>query len=239
MKFKLIDKKVEAKGTKSYFFEPDKHFEFLPGQFLYYTLSKLSFPDHRGATRHFTISSSPTESPPIRLTTRIREESGFKKTLESLAIGAIIEADGPDGTFILDTSDKGPHIFIAGGIGITPFRSMIKFILDRNLGYKMHLMYANSLPEEITFRDEFDHYHDLVPNFKLTSTVTRKDESEIPWVGLVGRLDANLISKVASSYQNPCFWVAGPPPMVDSMENILKSLKIPGSRVRTEKFSGY
>ena len=168
MKFKLIEKRPEAKGTKSFFWEPNKRFEFMPGQFLYYTLPKLGFPDARGATRHFTISASPTETPPYRLTTRIREESGFKKSLDALSIGSVLETEGPDGTFILDASDKGPHIFIAGGIGITPFRSMIKFILDKNLGYKMHLIYSNSHPEEIAFREEFDHYADLVPNFNLT-----------------------------------------------------------------------
>ena len=239
MKFKLIDKKVEAKGTRSFFWEPDKRFEFLPGQFLYYTLPKLVFPDPRGSTRHFTISASPSETPPYRLTTRIREESGFKKSLDALAIGSVIEAEGPDGTFILDSGDKGPHIFIAGGIGITPFRSMIKYILDRNLGYKMHLIYSNSLPEEIAFREEFDHYADLIPNFKLTSTVTKKDETKTPWVGLVGRIDANLIAKVASSYQNPTFWVCGPPPMVDAIEKALDSLKVPSNQVRVEKFTGY
>ena len=239
MKFKLIEKRPEAKGTKSFFWEPNKRFEFMPGQFLYYTLPKLGFPDARGATRHFTISASPTETPPYRLTTRIREESGFKKSLDALSIGSVLETEGPDGTFILDASDKGPHIFIAGGIGITPFRSMIKFILDKNLGYKMHLIYSNSHPEEIAFREEFDHYADLVPNFNLTSTVSKKDESKTPWVGLVGRIDASLIQKVASGYENPTFWVAGPPPMVDAMEKALDELRIPSSRVRTEKFTGY
>lgn len=239
MKFKLVDKKEEAKGTKSFFWEPEKRLEFLPGQFLYYTLPKLEFSDSRGATRHFTISSSTTESPPVRLTTRIREESGYKKTLDSLPIGSFIEAEGPDGTFILDSGDKGPHIFIAGGIGITPFRSIIKYILDRNLGYPMHLIYSNSLPEEIAFREEFDHYADLIPYFKLTSTVTKKGETKTPWVGLTGRIDANLISKIASNYQNPTFWVCGPPPMVDAMEKALAGLKIPGNQIRIEKFTGY
>lgn len=239
MKFKLIEKKVEARGTKSFFWEPDKHFEFLPGQYLYYTLPKLVFPDGRGATRQFTISSSPTESPPLRLTTRIREQSGFKKSLDALPIGSVIEVEGPDGTYILDSGDKGPHIFIAGGIGITPFRSMIKYVFDKNLGFSMHLIYSNSHPEEITFRDEFDHYADLRNNFKLTSTVSKKDESPTPWVGLTGRIDANLISKVAKDYQNPIFWVCGPPGMVDAIEKALAELKVPGKRIRIEKFTGY
>ena len=102
MKLKLIKKILEAKGTKSFFWEPEKTVGYLPGQYYYFTLPALKYPDPKGATRHITISSSPTEGNLLRLTTRIREESGYKKTLDGLPIGAEIEGEGPNGTFVLD-----------------------------------------------------------------------------------------------------------------------------------------
>lgn len=239
MKAKLIDKKIEAKGTKSFFFEPPKFIDYLPGQFLYYTLPKLAFPDARGATRQFTLSSSPTEGILLRLTTRIREESGFKKSLDALQIGTVVEIEGPNGTFLLDANEKGPHVFIAGGIGVTPFRSMIKYIIDKNLPFDMHLIYSNSIPEEIAFRAEFENYADLIHNFKLTQTITKPQESKAPWRGGTGRIDSNLITRSVSEMKNPTFWVCGPPTMVSAMEITLKELKIPPSKIKAEKFTGY
>jgi len=100
MKLELVDKKIEAQGTKSFFWETQKEIKYLPGQYFYFTLPKLSYPDSRGATRHFSLSSSPTEGKLIRCTTRIRQESGFKKTLDELPIGSEIEGEGPEGSYI-------------------------------------------------------------------------------------------------------------------------------------------
>src|SRR3989344_7802419 len=115
MKLKLVKKIEEAKGTKSFFWETEKHVKYLPGQYYYYTLPTLKYDDSRDPTRHFTISLSPTEGDLLRLTTRIRPESGYKMTLNELPIASEIEGEGPSGTFILDESEKGPNIFLAGG----------------------------------------------------------------------------------------------------------------------------
>lgn len=241
MKLKLIKKKVEAGGTKSFFWEPEKKVEYLPGQFMYFTLPSLKFPDSRGSTRHFTLSSSPTEGNLLRLTTRIREESGYKKTLDQLEIGSIVEAEGPNGTFILDEHETGNHILLAGGIGITPFRSMIKYALDKNTGSKIYLIYSNSLPEEIAFKEELEKWSKIGKNFKVAFTITKPEESKVKWSGLTGRIDEILIKKlVPSAYLlSSTFWVVGPPPMVDAMENVLDKLDVSGNQIRTEKFTGY
>ncbi len=139
MKLKLIDVRDEARSTKSFFWQAEKAVSYIPGQYFYFTLPKLNYPDPRGATRHFTLSSSPTEGVTLRNTTRIREESGFKKSLSELPVGSEIQGEGPNGTFILDEKEPGPHIFIAGGIGITPFRSMIKYASDKNLTIPIYL----------------------------------------------------------------------------------------------------
>ena len=241
MKLKFVDKRQEAKGTKSFFWEPEKPVKYLPGQYFYFTLSSLKFPDPRGSTRHFTLSSSPSEGVFLRNTTRIREESGYKKSLDALEIGEIIEGEGPNGTFVLDEAEKGPHVLLAGGIGITPFRSMIKYNLDKNLGTKITLIYSCSIPEEIVFRQELEGYGDLIQNIKIYLTVTQPQNSKNGWTGLTGRIDAEMVKKIVPDYSslNPTFWLCGPPLMVEAMEQVLGKLNISSGKVRSEKFTGY
>ena len=249
MKLKLIKKKEEARGTKSFFFEPEREVIWLPGQYFYYTLSELKYSDPRGSTRHFTISSSPTEGHLLMLTTRIREESGYKKTLDELAIGTEIEGEGPNGTFILDENlpaqagTQGNHVLIAGGIGITPFRSFIKYNTDKKLtDVKLHLIYSNSVPEEIAFREELEGWAKNFANIKVDMTITKPEESNGKWTGLTGRIDENMIRSLITNHQslaNNSFWLCGPPPMVDAMEKVLGSLKITSVKVTSEKFTGY
>lgn len=239
MKLKLVEKRDEARGTKSFFWEAEKPVNYLAGQYFYFTLPSLKYPDPRGATRHFTLSSSPTEGNLLRVTTRVRQESGFKKTLDELEIGSTIEGEGPEGTFILDEKEPGPHVFLAGGIGITPFRSMIKYAVDKNLDTAIHLIYSNSIPEEITFRAELESLAKSWPNLKLDMTVTKPEESQEKWSGLVGRTDENLIQKLVVDIGQPIFWVCGPPTMVSAMEQALGKLNLSSGRVRSEKFTGY
>jgi len=239
MKLKLVKTQDEAKGTKSFFWEPEKPVNYLAGQYFYFTLPNLKYPDSRGATRHFTLSSSPTEGNILRNTTRIREESGYKKTLNELEVGTLIDGEGPNGEFILDENEKGPQVFLAGGIGITPFRSMIKYAADKGLNIPIHLIYSNSIPEEIAFRSEIEEIAAKGSWLKLSMTVSKPEESKESWTGLVGRIDENLITKLITDIPNSTFWVCGPPPMVSAMEQALGKLNISSGRVRSEKFTGY
>ncbi|HJY98649.1 MAG TPA: FAD-dependent oxidoreductase [Patescibacteria group bacterium] len=243
MKLTLVEKKDEAKGTKSFFFKPEKEVSWMAGQYYYYTLPKLNYPDGRGATRHITISSSPTEGGLLRLTTRVRDESGFKKTLDELPIGAVVDGEGPTGTFILDEKNKDINVFLAGGIGVTPFRSMIKYATDKKLNIPLYLIYSNSVPEEIAFREEFEGLATANPNFKVAMTVSKPEESKEKWNGTVGRIDENLIKTLLGGWgldvNGVVFWICGPPPMVDAMEDVLGKMGISSSKVLSEKFTGY
>ena len=233
MKLKLLKKQNEAKGTVYFFFKPEKEVTWLPGQYFYHTLPKLNYPDPKGATRHFTISSSPTEGNIIRLTTRIRNESGFKQTLNKLPVGTEIEGEGPSGTFILDENEPGPHVILAGGIGITPFRAIIKYLVDKKLKTPIYLIYSNSTPEEITFEKELEAWAKKYSNINIQFIVTSKD----------GRVDEEKINKFLDDWNlkiNDClFWLCGPPPMVDGMESVLGKMKVGLDQVRSEKFTGY
>ncbi|MEK7498062.1 MAG: FAD-dependent oxidoreductase [Patescibacteria group bacterium] len=237
MKATLIKKVDEARATKSFVFETEKEVSYDPGQYFYFTLPKLDYPDPRGETRHFTISYSPTEGKNLQITTRIREESGFKKTLDSLPIGTPVEVEGPTGTFILDESEPGPHVFIAGGIGITPFRSFIKYVIDKQslagsagkgLKTQIHLIYSNS-DSDFTFKKELEDWDRENENIKVDFIDSSK----------IGHLDEAMIKRLISDITLPTYWVVGPPLMVDAVEKILETMKISGNKIRAEKFTGY
>lgn len=244
MKLKLVKKQNEAKDTKSFFFQPQNPVNWLPGQFFYLTIPELKYPDSRGNTRHFTISSSPTEGEVLRFTTRLREDSGYKKTLDELEIGSIVEGEGPNGTFILDENETGKHLLLAGGIGITPFRAFIKYNIDKKLkSIGIYLIYSNSSPEEIAFKKELEKWAKDYENIKIAMTVSHPEESKINWPGLKGRIDKDMIQKLINDWElkieHLTFWLCGPPPMVTAMEEVLGSMKITSDKVRSEKFTGY
>jgi ferredoxin-NADP reductase len=239
MKIKFLKKKEESGNIKSFIFEKPNGFNFDPGQFIYLTLPKLLFPDQRGEIRHFTISSSPTEDI-LMITTKIREESGYKKTLDKIEEGSFLEYQGPIGDFVLKKNKEKVQVFLAGGIGITPFRSIIKYKIDKNLKTKIDLIYSCSTTEEITFRNELEIWNKN-GQINLDITITHPEESKEKWDGLKGRLDRNVIEDIIKNYniENIDFWVCGPPPFVSAMEEELSGMGINNESIITEKFSGY
>lgn len=233
MKLTLVKKQEVARATVSFFWEADPPFIWRPGQFLYYTIP-LPKPDPRGNTRHFTIASSPTEKL-IQLTTRIRDESLYKQTLNKLELGAVVEGSGPRGDFVLDEERDTPQVFLAGGIGITPFRSMIKYATDQKLKTPIHLIYSNSTPEDIIFKNELDRWKQVNPNLSVVYTITKPEGIE-DWNGLTGRINANMIS---NQLKIPVYWLCGPPAFVSGVQDELQKLSISGDSVEVEEFTGY
>lgn len=239
MKLKLIEKREEAFNTKSFFWLPEEPVSYYPGQYFYFTLPKLNYNDDRGATRHFTISSSPVETRLLRFTTRMRETSGYKKTLDELPIGSIIEGKGPNGTFFFDEKNKNPHVFLIGGIGITTFRSMLNYNLVSNLNTPMYLLFSDSNTNEFTFMDELLEWDKSYDYFRMKTVTTTQE----------GRIDKEKIEEFIKdcknntltpiSLDNICWWVCGPPEFVDNMQSILDQLKINPDQIQSEKFTGY
>lgn len=232
MELTLVKKDTVARDTTSFTFTRPGSFTFDAGQYIYVTLPKLSYPDSRGEVRHFTISSSPTETGYLTLTTRIREESGYKKTLNELPVGTTVVARGPQGFFVINER-KTPlsnNVFLAGGIGITPFRSIIKYEIDRNLNIPINLIYSNS-DSDFIFKSDLDQWDAKSDNLKINYFDSSKE----------GHLDLPKITNLlgAADLTNTTFWVVGPNAFVNSMEEILANMNILEDNIKTEKFTGY
>lgn len=237
METKLILREVrdETPDAKSFIFDKPTGLDFLPGQILDWTLRHEN-PDDRGETRHFSISSSPTEDV-LMFTTKFTEPgSSFKRALRSAQPEAELEMTGPSGTFLLPDDEKWPVVFLGGGVGITPFRSMIRYAVDKKLPTPMTLLFANKTPDDIIYQAEFDLWSQFNPNFRPVYIVDTPNES---WVGEVGHLSAEVLKKYVPDLKAPLYYICGPASMIEAYRTVLANLGIGIDQVRTENFSGY
>jgi len=193
--------------------------------------------DPWGAARMFSLSSSPSEQGVISVTCRI-SDTPFKQALAKLRPGATVEVYGPLGMFLLDRSR--PSVFIAGGIGITPFRGMLRYALDQGDPLGRRLLYSARVPEELVFRRELDAMATAGPALKVHYTVTRPGESTSAWNGRVGRIDAAWIREAARGLDRPKYYVAGLPEMVQTTIECLRGpLGVPDDDIDYELFHGF
>lgn len=237
--YKLIFLKKEklSRDTYSFYFTKIKGFEFLPGQYLKMMIEGR-FADDRGNSRYFTVASSPTEENYIFITTRIIK-SAFKKNLFSLEKGFKVNVDGPFGNFIFDEKVKKPLVFLAGGIGITPFRSIIRYIFDKKINIPINLFSSFSKKEDIIFGEDFTNAQKNLPAFKYIVTITKTEESKDMWNGETGRIDRILIEKYVKNIHGRLYYIVGPTIMVSAIADILRNMGILSDNIKTEDFPGY
>lgn len=222
MKLKLIAKRPEAGNAKSFVFEPEKPIKWVAGQYMHYGLPK---PDRVDDTmeRYFTISSAPHTGTP-QITTRV-SNSAFKQALDKLEIGDTIDARPPEGDFVWQDSER-PIVFLAGGIGVTPFHSIIADRAHNNQPLNLTLVYANR-NEEIIFKQELDELAKTHPEFKLHYIIGHP-------------LDLNEITKVVPNLGDCLIYISGAEPMVEEISKRLdEELKIADSQLKQDFFPGY
>lgn len=207
----------DSQGCFSLIFEKPKDFNFYPGQYLDI---ELPVNDTRGKTRAFTISSSPTEA--FLMITPKKGISPFKKFMEQLKIGDEIESSHPAGTFTLDESSSA--VFIAGGIGITPFRSIIKYIVDQKLKTPITLIYSNS-DDDFLFKNELQNWRKSYPNLSILYHNSQKS----------GRLSLNSRFLI----HNSIYYLAGSHSFVNDMASMLIDSGVDEVNIRYDRFDGY
>ena len=220
---------------------------YTAGQFAFFDIGGV-YNDPKGPIRHFTISSSPTENF-IMFSTRIRD-SPYKKRLSTLEEGNKVKVRGPEGQFVLHQDYSKPAVFLSGGIGVTPFRSMIKYATDKQLPLQIVMFDSNRNRDNILFKREFDNWAKNNNNLKLIYTISedhgrqeqQSSSTASDWKGEYGRIDKAMILKYLDTnmLNNSIFYICGPPSMLQAMQSLLQdNLEIPRERIKVEEFTGY
>jgi len=234
----LLERREVAQGTTSFAFDLEgRAFPFTPGQYNTVTIPDPLYQDEEGNVRSFSIASSPSD-PFILIATRMRG-SAFKRTLAEVPLGTRVTFSGPRGSFTLPDDAAGPVALIAGGIGITPFRSMIKHATEQRLPPALTLIYSNRTPEAAPFLDDLARWQTENPRFRFVPTMTDPEASTRTWTGRTGYVDAAFLRDVLGAFDRSTFYAAGPPGMVKGVRQALADAGVADDRIRTEEFSGY
>jgi ferredoxin-NADP reductase len=219
----FIKKEKISSDAWSFYFDKSKdEFDFNPGEYLKMHLN-IKDPDERGSSRYFTIASSPLDEE-IVITTRVIRSS-FKKKLLNLKEGEVVEIFSPMGNFVIDRIDKRTKIFLAGGIGMTTFYSMIKFAHQTKDKRKIILIASFSNSADFIYKTELENISKENPNIKIIYLTSRIDEE-------------NIKDNVGEVFDK-CFYIVGSEKMVENTKNILLNMNIPQKNIKLEDFSGY
>ena len=221
-----------ARTVYTFWFEPERPVNWLAGQYIEMTLPHAD-PDSRGTKRWFTLSSSPTQAPLISITTKLVAQNGssFKRALMALRPGDAVHISEPMGDFVLPKDPDLPLVFVAGGIGITPFHSIITFLLDTKQARNVTLIYAVAQPQDMVFEKTFERY-----GMNRLFVTSRPDRT---WDGLTGQLSGQRIVTLARPADDGLIYLSGPEPMVESLQNQLLTAGFNQNRIVGDFFPGY
>ncbi len=223
-----------AKGTLLVTFAVEDYPDYRPGSYFWVELPERGHQDEKGLRRHISLVTAPTEKGIVGLATRLRD-TAFKRTLAELEIGDAVEVEEPKGSFLLPEDTSAKYVFVAGGIGITVFRSMLRYIRDEQLPYEVTLVYSNRDRESAAFLDELSELERALPGFKLVLTMT----DEPGWEGESRRIDAAVLQDHLGELERYNFLVAGPPAMTEAVVAELHGAGVSEESVLADSFSGY
>ncbi len=235
--FLQLKEKIQvAPDIFDFIFQAPKQFSFVPGQYMEWTLAH-AHPDSRGNRRYLTIASSPSEDT-VRIGVRFNTpSSSFKKRLASLSPTEEIVASQISGDFMLPKDPNKKLVFLAGGIGITPFRSMIKYLLDTKQKRDIILFYTAKNPNEFAYKSVFDEAAEKL-GIKVIYTITNKTNNAT-WKGRKGRIDTTMIEQEVLDYKDRLYYFSGPQAMITDFEKTLKDMGIPAKQIKKDFFPGF
>jgi len=232
-----LSRREVAERTWAFQFQRPPRFEFIAGQFMDVTLDSPKDTDSEGNTRAFSIASPPHEDS-LMVTTRLRD-TAFKRNLASLPLGTAVTLAAASGDLLLHHDPSRPAVMLAGGIGITPFRSILLDATRRKLGHEMSLFYSNRRPEDAPFLQELEGLARENPRFHFVPTMTAMDQSHRPWKGERGRIDVAMMARHSPGSSAPVYYLAGPPRLVNELHAMLSRAGIAEPSLRAETFDGY
>lgn len=231
---KLLHRREVARATVEFQFNKPDNFNFIPGQYAGFTLINPKETDTGGITRRFSLSSTPDDDH-IAITLRI-QPSAYKRMLNEMRIGDEIKFAGPTGNFTLHEDTNIPAVFIAGGIGITPFYSMIKHASRQKSPQKMLLFYGNQTENDAAYLEAIELLQNMNSNFRFIPAMANPDQA---WRGETGFITDNLIKKYVSDLNAPIYYICGSPAMVTALQETLAEMGVDENRIRVEDFPGY
>lgn len=234
---KLLRQEEIADQTMAFHFEKPKDLQFSAGQFVDLTLINPPEIDSAGSTRTLTIASAPFENE-LMFAMRIRD-TAFKRALCNLPLGSEAMIDDPAGAFTLHRDCSRPAVFIAGGIGITPFLSILRQAAFDRLQHHFYLFLSNHRPEDAAFLSELLAMSKNNPHFQFIPTMTQMWRSKKNWEGETEYIGAAIFSRHISSIVGPIYYIAGPPPMIESIRQKLLDLGVDRNDINADPFDGY
>jgi ferredoxin-NADP reductase len=232
----LIGRDMVAERTMAFRFAKPADWTYRAGQYIRMTLLDPPQTDAEGNSRDFSISSAPSEDV-IMITSRLRD-TAFKRVLQAMPIGTVVKIEGPFGDLRLHNAAR-PAVVLTGGIGITPFRSiLIETIRSGGLRYPVVLFYANRRPQDAAFLEELRDLAARDPNLTLVPAMSGLDAGDA-WEGERGRIDAAMLRRHLDGVTDAVYYLTGPPGMVRGLHAMLIDAGVDEDDVRTEEFTGY
>lgn len=232
---KFISREKLAAGVTVFRFEKPAGFRFLAGQYCLVSVPDMGFQDDRGLKRPFSIASSPNENE-LLFVIKLGD-SAMKRSMAEMPPKTVITLGQPLGSLTLPENTATPLAFLAGGVGIAPFRSLCRQATDAGTGHSITLFYSSRTPEETPFLDELSHLPEQNSRIKAVITMTRVEDPG-KWSGLTGRLNADMIKGQCEAWERAEYYIAGPPAMADAMKQTLLAMNIPPMRIKIELFAG-
>jgi ferredoxin-NADP reductase len=233
----LLGRTEVAEGTMAFQFEKPTNFVFKPGQYIDLTISDSQRGPANGLTHTFSIASSPFDKN-LMVTTRMRN-TVFKQALSMLPIGSAARIEGPMGSFSLHKNTARPAVFLAGGIGIAPFLSMLSYATGERLRHSIVLFYANRYLKDAAFMDSLWNLECANPRFRFVPTLTRVTNNNGDWRGKTGHISSEMLVTRVGRLAGPIYYIAGPPTMVAATRRTLSEVGVDEDDIRTEEFAGY
>jgi len=232
MKFETYVKEIIPRtyNVISFRFPRPAALNYKAGQFFFVTLKA----DGKELSKHFSFSSSPTEKTHIEFTKKL-SDSDFSTTLKGLKEGDWARIDAPYGKFTFEGEHEKIGL-LAGGIGITPFKSICQYCTDMRLDTKVTLLYGNRMEEDIAFRKELESIQEQNEHLKVVLSL---NEASGGWKGATGLITAEMIKKEIPDYKETVFYTCGPPKMVEMMGKLVEQLGLPKTQLKREYFTGY
>jgi len=234
---KLQSRQEIAERTIGFQFEKPSGWIFKAGQSMDMTLLNTPETDSEGNTRALSIASAPHEET-LMVATRMRN-TAFKRVLGTMPLGTAVKIEGPFGNLTLHNNAARTAVFVSGGIGITPFRSMLLRAAKEKLPHRIYLFFSNRRPEDAPFLGELQASARENPNYKLIATMTQMEKSNRPWQGETGLINKEMLSRYLKVAASPIYYIAGPPGMVKGLHEVLNKAGVDDDDIRREEFPGY